>query len=327
MDGFESMEIDTGETRIFVRRGGSGPPLLLLHGFPQTHLMWRDVAPRAGARLHRGLRRPARLRPKRLPGLAPPTTRRMRSGRWRGDMVRGHGALGFARFSVAGPRSRRRASPTAWRSTIPTRVERLAVLDIVPTDDGVGARRRAARAGLLALVAAGPARAAAGAPAGGRARGRRRRRARRLGLAGRPCFRAEVRAAYVEALRDPAHVHAICEEYRAAATHRSRARPRPIAQPAAASPARCWRCGARAARSTPGMPARAGRSRCGARGPTTCRAAPSTPATSSRRKRPARQPRHCGASSSCSPENGARVSARAGIGVTACEGLRSLVSS
>jgi hypothetical protein len=44
-EGFESAAIDTGETTIFLRRCGKGPPLLLLHGFPQTHLMWRDVAP------------------------------------------------------------------------------------------------------------------------------------------------------------------------------------------------------------------------------------------------------------------------------------------
>jgi hypothetical protein len=40
MDDFTTAEIQTGETSIFVRSHGSGPPLLLLHGFPQTHLMW-----------------------------------------------------------------------------------------------------------------------------------------------------------------------------------------------------------------------------------------------------------------------------------------------
>jgi haloacetate dehalogenase len=45
MDDFEAAEVDTGETRIFVRRSGSGLPILMLHGFPQTHLMWRRVAP------------------------------------------------------------------------------------------------------------------------------------------------------------------------------------------------------------------------------------------------------------------------------------------
>src|SRR5262245_15481572 len=46
MHGFSTTNIDTGETEIFVRTAGSGPPLLLLHGFPQPHLMWRQVAPR-----------------------------------------------------------------------------------------------------------------------------------------------------------------------------------------------------------------------------------------------------------------------------------------
>src|SRR5689334_25246417 len=50
LDDFEAALIPTGETDIFVRRAGSGPPLLLLHGFPQTHLMWRDVAPRLASR-------------------------------------------------------------------------------------------------------------------------------------------------------------------------------------------------------------------------------------------------------------------------------------
>jgi haloacetate dehalogenase len=45
MHDFTTTEIQTGETSIFVRASGSGPPILLLHGFPQTHLMWRGVAP------------------------------------------------------------------------------------------------------------------------------------------------------------------------------------------------------------------------------------------------------------------------------------------
>jgi haloacetate dehalogenase len=45
MDDFDTADVETRETTIFVSRSGSGPPLLLLHGFLQTHLMWRDVAP------------------------------------------------------------------------------------------------------------------------------------------------------------------------------------------------------------------------------------------------------------------------------------------
>src|SRR3954463_6381018 len=43
--GFASRWIDTSIGKIFARIGGEGPPLLLLHGYPQTHVMWRRVAP------------------------------------------------------------------------------------------------------------------------------------------------------------------------------------------------------------------------------------------------------------------------------------------
>src|SRR5919109_181543 len=45
-EGFSHEAIDTGEAVIHVCHGGSGPPVLLLHGVPETHLMWHDVAPR-----------------------------------------------------------------------------------------------------------------------------------------------------------------------------------------------------------------------------------------------------------------------------------------
>jgi haloacetate dehalogenase len=45
-DGFREHRIPTGEAVIFALTGGSGPPLLLLHGFPQNHVMWHLVAPR-----------------------------------------------------------------------------------------------------------------------------------------------------------------------------------------------------------------------------------------------------------------------------------------
>src|SRR5438067_4155560 len=45
-EGFGVALIETGEATLRVRHGGSGPPLLLLHGHPQTHVMWHKVAPR-----------------------------------------------------------------------------------------------------------------------------------------------------------------------------------------------------------------------------------------------------------------------------------------
>src|SRR3954467_14286777 len=44
--GFEVKDIDTSGARIHLRVGGSGPPLLLLHGNPLTHVMWHKIAPR-----------------------------------------------------------------------------------------------------------------------------------------------------------------------------------------------------------------------------------------------------------------------------------------
>jgi haloacetate dehalogenase len=124
--------------------------------------------------------------------------------------------LGFARFAVAG---HDRGGRVAYRMALdhPKRVERLAVLDVLPTDT-VWERADARFAlgfwpwSLLAQPEPLPERvliAAADAIVnhaldewGSRA----------------DAFPPAVRAAYVEALRDPAHAHAICEEYRAAAT-------------------------------------------------------------------------------------------------------------
>src|SRR4051812_28484837 len=43
--GFRRQTIETSGTSINVVTGGSGPPLLLLHGYPQTHIEWRKMAP------------------------------------------------------------------------------------------------------------------------------------------------------------------------------------------------------------------------------------------------------------------------------------------
>ena len=46
--GFESRWIATAAGKIFARVGGSGPPLMLLHGYAQTNVMWHRVAPELG---------------------------------------------------------------------------------------------------------------------------------------------------------------------------------------------------------------------------------------------------------------------------------------
>src|ERR1700722_10373664 len=44
-DGFQTQMLETERGPISARVGGSGPPLLLLHGYPETHLMWHSTAP------------------------------------------------------------------------------------------------------------------------------------------------------------------------------------------------------------------------------------------------------------------------------------------
>jgi haloacetate dehalogenase len=215
LEGFEAAEVQTGETCIFVRRSGSGPPVLLLHGFPQTHVMWRSVAPRLARRFTvvcadlRGYGRSGC--PASAPDHAPYAKRAMAR-----DMVSVMEQHGFPRFSVAG---HDRGARVAYRLALdhPERVARLAVLDVLPTAE-VWQRADARLAlafwpwSLLAQAEPLPERLVAASPDAVVDAA--------LGGWGSPpaTFDPRVRAAYVETLRDSARVHAICEEYRAAAT-------------------------------------------------------------------------------------------------------------
>jgi haloacetate dehalogenase len=215
LDDFEAADIQTGETSIFTRWSGSGPPVLLLHGFPQTHLMWRTVAPvlaRDFTVVCPDLRGYGRSGcPPSTPDHVPYAKRTMAR-----DMVSVMGRLGFPRFCVAG---HDRGGRVAYRMALdhPNQVDRLAVLDIVPTAtvwDEADARLALGYWpwSLLAQPEPFPERileAAAEAIVDDA-----------VSRWGTPptVFPVEVRAAYADALRDPAHAHAICEEYRAAAT-------------------------------------------------------------------------------------------------------------
>jgi haloacetate dehalogenase len=212
---FPTIEIDTGETTIFVRSSGSGPALLLLHGFPETHLMWRDIAPLLGQHFtvvcvdlsgygHSGC-------PPSTPDHALYSKRAMAQ-----QMVAVMKRLGFERFSIAG---HDRGGRVAYRLALdhPDRIERLAVLDVLPIE--IVWERADARLtlgfwpwSLLAQPEPLPERILRAVPEAIIDDA--------LGGWGTPSsvFPAEVRTAYVESLRDPDHAHAICEEYRAAAT-------------------------------------------------------------------------------------------------------------
>jgi haloacetate dehalogenase len=214
-DGFTSATVDVGGTTIFIRRKGTGPPLLLLHGFPETHLMWHRVAPMLSPQFTvicadlRGYGLSGK--PASVPGHTSYSKSAMAL-----DMVRMMEEQGFSRFSIAG---HDRGGRVAYRLALDhaERVERLALLDIIPT--GEAFRRADARFvvaywpwSLLAQPAPLPERLIRADPEA----------VVDDALASwgsdRVAFPADVRAAYVAALRDPAAVHGICEEYRAAAT-------------------------------------------------------------------------------------------------------------
>jgi haloacetate dehalogenase len=215
LDTFKATEVQTADGSIFARIAGSGPPLLLLHGFPQTHVMWRGVAPILADRFTvvcadlRGYGRSGC--PASTADHSPYSKRAM--ARELVDAMRG---LGWARFSVAG---HDRGGRVAYRMALdhPDAIARLAVLDVLPTGEVWDrADARLAHAfwpwSLLAQPAPLPETLLLAAPGAVIDNA--------LGGWGSPgsAFDAAARTAYIEALKDAAHVHAICEEYRAAAT-------------------------------------------------------------------------------------------------------------
>lgn len=115
LDDFEASEVETGETTVFVRRAGTGLPLLLLHGFPQTHIMWRSVAPLLADQFTVVC---ADLRGYGRSGcpLSTPDHARYAKRAMAQDMVIVMERLGFPHFSVAGT-TVAVASPIAWRWT------------------------------------------------------------------------------------------------------------------------------------------------------------------------------------------------------------------
>ena len=129
--GFEDRRIETSGASINLVTGGSGPPLLLLHGYPQTHLMWRKLAPRLAAEFTvvapdlRGYGDSSK--PPAGPDNANYSKRSLAQ-----DQVETMAALGFERFAVAGHDRGARVAHRLARDH-PERIERLALLDIVPT--------------------------------------------------------------------------------------------------------------------------------------------------------------------------------------------------
>lgn len=130
-EGFEARDVATPGGTIHLRVGGDGPPVLLLHGYPQTHVMWHAVAPMLAAKFTvvcpdlPGYGDSSK--PPSVPGHLPYSKRGMAA-----ELVAAMAALGFERFRLAG---HDRGARVAYRMALdhPERVERLATLDIIPT--------------------------------------------------------------------------------------------------------------------------------------------------------------------------------------------------
>jgi haloacetate dehalogenase len=130
-EDFTQLDIDTGDARIHLRHGGEGPPLLLLHGYPQTHYMWHLTAVPLSQQFHvvcpdlRGYGDSSK--PPSSPDFSTYSKRTMA-----GDMVTVMDTLGFPAFGVAG---HDRGARVAHRMALdhPNCVEGLCVMDIAPT--------------------------------------------------------------------------------------------------------------------------------------------------------------------------------------------------
>ncbi len=212
-EGFEERVIATSGAEIFLRIGGRGPALLLLHGYPQTHVMWHRQASRLAERYTvvcpdlRGYG--ASSNPPDGENHAGYAKRAMAL-----DQVEVMNALGFERFQVVG---HDRGARVTHRLALdhPSRVQKAVVIDICPTLSMFEATDQAFATAyyhwfFLIQPADLPERMIAGAFDA--------YMDRTLRSWGGGTFDPEAVAAYKAALRDPANLHSACEDYRAAAS-------------------------------------------------------------------------------------------------------------
>ena len=213
-EGFEQHRIHSGEEEINLVKGGSGPPLLLLHGHPQTHVIWHKVAAALAARFTvvatdlRGYGDSGK--PAGLPDHSNYSKRVMAQ-----DQVEVMEALGYPTFRVL---AHDRGARVAHRMAVdhPERVLRLATLDIAPTLAMYEQTNLAFATQYFhwfflirpfpfpeTLIAADPE-LYLKHTLGGRS-------------AGLTPFTAEAYAEYARCIRNPRTIHGLCEDYRASA--------------------------------------------------------------------------------------------------------------
>lgn len=214
-EGFATRRLTTRDTEIHLRVGGSGPPLLLLHGYPQTHVMWHKIASRLAADFTvvcpdlRGYGDSGR--PEAHSDHAGYSKRAMAR-----DQVEVMTALGFERFAAAG---HDRGARVVHRLCLdyPERVAKAAVLDVVPTFDVFATLDQAMATAyyhwFFLIQDRGLPEHLIGLDPAYYLQDKLIRWGRVPGA-----FDPAAVAEYVRCFADPAVIHATCEDYRAAAS-------------------------------------------------------------------------------------------------------------
>jgi haloacetate dehalogenase len=206
---FDTAVVKVGDNTLFVRRYGTGSPILLVHGFPRTSLMWRYVAPQlAGNRtvICVDLRGYGRSGVPASDNDHYPYSKRAMAN----ELVALMEKLGFSKFDLVG---HDRGGRVSYRLALdhPEKVQSLSVFDVIPIYEGWShADAKFAMTYwpwiLLSQKAPLPETYISGAPG-----------AVFEDPFGKGSFGPDIRAEYIKTYHDPARVHAICEEYRAAA--------------------------------------------------------------------------------------------------------------
>lgn len=213
-EGFERLRIRASGTEINLVVGGNGPALLLLHGYPQTHAIWHKVAPRLAERFTvvasdlRGYGDSGK--PETDMHHTPYSKREMAR-----DQAEVMTELGFERFSILAHDRGARVAHRLCRDHR-GRVEKLAVLDICPTLDMYETTDMAFASAyyhwfFLIQPADYPERLIGADPDFYLSK-------KMKYLADAGAITPEAMVEYRRCFRDPATIHASCEDYRAAAT-------------------------------------------------------------------------------------------------------------
>ena len=215
LDDFRFETRQTGEVEIAYRRAGDGPPLLLLHGYPQTNVMWHKIAPALAKQFTviapdlRGYGDSGK--PPTDPTHQPYSKRVMAR-----DMVALMAELGFDSFNIAGHDRGGRVAHRLARDC-PEKVHKIAVLDIAPTlamYDQTNMQFATAYYHWFFLIQAYPM------PESLIGSNVEAYMESKCGQWGRTdgAFTKEAWADYMRCFRNPETIHASCEDYRAAAT-------------------------------------------------------------------------------------------------------------